>query len=343
MVVEFKGEMMNIDNQNIPGNFDYQTYLLSKNIKAQIRVSEIRVVDKKMSREMLPEFIKNYIEKNYSERSASYLKLFILGQDDLEKDVIEKSRDIGISHLFAISGMHLSLIIGFIAFLLNKVYLTRKTYQVIIAVFLLFYNVVTGFAISIIRASLLTISLFFKNNDFTKTDYLSFIMIGFLIYNPYIIQNTGFVLSFIISFSIILGRYLWSSTDKLLQVLKIGVLANLVSLPIILNLNGSFGLMNIVYNVVFVYFVSFIFLPVSFIMLFSPPLIIIYEGVINFFEEAINFTHSANYYFEFSIGNDAYKVIYWLLLLGVFVFYQTNKRKYFFSFLTFDICENFRC
>ena len=327
MIVEFKGEKMTIDRMNITGNFDYQTYLLSKNIKAQIKVSEIIVIDKKFVIEMIPEYVKNYINNNYPIESASYLKLFILGQDELESGVIEKSRDIGISHLFAISGMHLSLIIGFISFLLNKAYLTRKTHQGIITFFLVIYNIITGFAISILRASLLTISLFFKNKDFTKTDYLSFIMIGFLIYNPYIIQNIGFVLSFIISFSIILGRYLWSSKDKMIQVLKIGVLANLVSLPIILNLNGSFGVMNIIYNVVFVYFVSFIFLPVSFVMLLVPSFNTLYEGIVNFFEEAINFTHSANYYFEFSISNDLYKVLYWAFLLSLFVFYQNKKRR----------------
>ena len=329
MIVEFKGEKMVFDNQNIIGNFDYQTYLLSKNIKAQINVSEIKVLDKKFTLEMVPEVIENYIEDNYTGKSVDYLKLFILGQDDLDSDIIEKSRDIGISHLFAISGMHLSLIIGFISFLLNKVYLTKKTNQRIITIFLVIYNVITGFAISILRASLLTISLFYKNKDFTKTDYLSFIMIGFLIYNPYIIHNIGFVLSFIVSYSIILGRYLWSSKNKILQVLKIGILANLVSLPIILNLNGSFGAMNVFYNVFFVYFVSFIFLPISFILLASPHLSVFYEGVINFFEEAINFTHLANYYLEFSIGNEIFKTLYWVLLIGIFVFYHQNNRRYF--------------
>ncbi|MDT8336286.1 MAG: DNA internalization-related competence protein ComEC/Rec2 [Candidatus Izemoplasmatales bacterium] len=331
MVVRFKGEPIDIDVKNLPDNFDYFTYLKSSNIKDMIKVEDISIIDQQFTWRIIPEHVKTIINGRYDELTAKYLKLFILGDnDDLDQMIMDKTRVIGISHLFAISGMHLGLIIGFITFVLDKFYLRKKTHHLIIGGFLVLYNILTAFSVSIVRASLLTASLFLmKNRDFTKTDYLSFIMVGFLIYNPYLLFNVGFVLSFLVSFTIIMGKFIWVDKEKVVQVLKIGVLANLVSLPIIIGLNGSYGLMNIFYNVVFVYFVSFLFLPLSFIILVFPELTKLYQSLINLFELLVNFSYEVNYYLEFSFENNILKVLYWLSLLGLFINYKNGKKRIF--------------
>ncbi|MFA7076749.1 MAG: ComEC/Rec2 family competence protein, partial [Candidatus Izemoplasmatales bacterium] len=334
MQIEFSGKEFSIETKNIPGNFDYQTYLKSKNVKSQLRVSNIKVIDSSFTFSIVPKYLIDNIDNKYSTKVGTYLKLFILGIDGLNEDMLEKTRDIGISHLFAISGMHISLILGFVTMILNQFFIKKKTSQFIITIFLLVYNIITGFSISIIRASMLTICMFFNNGrNFTKLDYLSFIMIGFLIYNPYLIYNIAYVLSFLISFSIILGQELISHKNKLIQVLKVGLLANLISLPIVLNLNGTLGVMNIIYNVVFVEFVSFIFLPLSFIILIIPSIAnTIYLGGINVFESMVEFSHKANFYIDFKFTCEIFSIIYWLILLGLFVNFKSNKKfKYIFS------------
>lgn len=329
MLVKFKGQVLNFDVKNIPGNFDYSTYLKSKNIREQYLVDEIEIIGKRISLSFLSERIKQYISSSYPKKASEYLNLFILGnQKEIESDILIKSRNIGISHLFAISGMHLSLIVAFLSYLLNRFYLDKKTHQFIIGGFLLIYNIITGFSISILRASLLTIFLIFnKRNSFTRTDYLSFIMIGFLIYNPDIIYNIGFKLSFLISFSIIMGNYLWKQDSKLIQLFKITLLANLVSLPIILDLNKNIGIMNLIYNLFFVNLVSFVFLPLSFLTILIKPFTDIYLLVINIFESTLEFTHQANYYFSFTFGLDIFKVLYWSLLLFGLINYHNRFRK----------------
>lgn len=331
MVVSFKGETIDIDVKNLPNNFDYLTYLKSINVKGMIEVEEIKIIDHKFTWRVIPEYVKNYINNRYDELSSIYLKLFILGDnDDLDQMISDKTRVIGISHLFAISGMHLSLIIGFITFVLDMFYLRKKTHHLIIGGFLILYNILTAFSISILRASLLTICLFLpKNRDFTKTDYLSFIMIVFLIYNPYLIYNIGFVLSFLVSFSIIMGKIIYQDKEKIMQVLKIGILANLVSLPIIISLNGSFGVMNIIYNVLFVYFISLIFLPMSFIVILIPGFSRVYQEIIKLFELFVNLSYQANYYLVFSFSTDVFKVLYWLCLLGLLVNFNNGKKRIF--------------
>ena len=344
MLVEFKGQVLSFDVKNIPGNFDYSTYLKSKNIRNQYLVDEIKVIGENFTLSSIPEKIKQSISASYPKKASEYLNLFVLGnQNEMENDILIESRNIGISHLFAISGMHLSLIITFLSYLLNRFYLDKKTHQFIIGGFLLIYNIITGFPISILRASLLTIFLIFnKRNSFTRTDYLSFIMIGFLIYNPDSIYNIGFKLSFLISFSIIMGNYLWKKDTKLIQLLKITLLANLVSLPIILDLNKNIGIMNLIYNLFFVNFVSFVFLPLSFLTILIKPFTEIYLLVINIFEFVLKFTNQANYYLSFTFGLDIFKVLYWgLLLFGLINYHKSYKKIAFIGLILLILTINY--
>ena len=332
MILEFRAEKLNIDAQNIPGSFDYQTYLLSKMVKNQLIAKEVKVIDKKFHLSQIKDYLVKNIENNYDETSSTYLKLFLLGEDDLASDIKVQARDIGISHLFAISGMHLSLMIGFISFILKKLFVSESTYKRVIIIFLIAYNIITNFSISILRASFLAISLFVnKTREFTKSDYLSFVLIGFVLYNPYIVFNLAFQLSFLISYSIILGQQFLKSDKSFIQIFKIGLLANLVSLPIVIELNMKLGVMNLVYNVFFVLFVSYLLLPAAFLIIVFPFMNTIFLGMVAFFEEMIAFSQSTNHFLEFNFPFEWQKGLYWLLILLFLIRYRQSMNRYFYA------------
>ncbi|PKK94537.1 MAG: DNA internalization-related competence protein ComEC/Rec2 [Tenericutes bacterium HGW-Tenericutes-5] len=330
MEIAFEGQRIVSDRKNIMFGFDYQRFLKANNIVGQYNVTSFKVIGQKKVIQMIPETIKVYFDEYYDDDVSTYMKLFILGdKEGLDEDIVSGSRKIGISHLFAVSGMHLGLIVVAINAILKRFYLKTKTKNIILVLCLVAYNIMTGFLLSIMRASLLSICLLRKSdNNFSNTDYLTFIMIGFLIYNPYLIYNIGFVLSFLISFSIILGSDIFGSEKKVIQVMKIGALANLVSLPIIMNLNGSFGIFNIFYNVLFVYFVSVLLLPMAFITLIIP-LSKLYQVLIIGFEDLIELSASLNFYLEFHFSFAWVTYIYYLSLLGYLVFFKEKKKQYF--------------
>ena len=328
MLLEFSSKRYTPEYRNIPGIFDHQTYLKGNNVRGQLTVTNVKVVKRGFVIESIPKIIKDFIDDNYNEVSASYLKLFVLGdRNNLDSEVYYQANKLGISHLFAISGMHLGIIVGFVNLFINKFLIGKKTHGLIIGGFLVLYNIITGFTISIIRASLLSMTVFLGGRSlFSKTDYLSFIMIGFILWNPYLLYNTGFILSFLISFSIILGQKLWLNDKKGVVVFKIGILATTVSLPIVLSLNGSFGVMNIIYNTFFVFFVGYLLLPMTFGLLTAKGLEPIFEVVANGFEFLLEFSYRANYYFVFQFGNNILKVLYWGLLLFYLVEKRTRRR-----------------
>jgi len=329
MNLEFDSKKFDTDYKNVINNFDYKTYLLSKNILVELRAEEVKVIGRSFSLRIIQDKIKQYFLSNYDENISSYLNLFILGdKTEIEADVIDGTTRLGINHLFAISGMHIGLMITFLNLLMAKLYLRTKTHRRIIIGFLLIYNIITAFSITILRASLLSISLFFvKDKSFTKLDYLSFILTAFLVYNPYYLFNVGFVLSFLVSFSIILGRKFWSHDQKIIQIFKVGVLAYVISLPVILKLNNYIGVFNLIYNVVFVLFVSYLFLPLIFLVIVLPFMKSILSLVIISFENLIKIASDFNLYFEFRFTNEVFAFIYWSIIIAFLISNYKYKER----------------
>ena len=86
-------------------------------------------------------YIKNkIIDRIDSFDETGYLKTFILGnKDDLNSNVMNKYQLNGISHLFSISGMHISLLVEIIMFVLNKISYNNYFKYSVLSMVLIFY------------------------------------------------------------------------------------------------------------------------------------------------------------------------------------------------------------
>ncbi|MCF7923826.1 MAG: DNA internalization-related competence protein ComEC/Rec2 [Candidatus Izimaplasma sp.] len=328
MIINIEGTYIENDAYNIIHTFNYNLYLKSEGIKGVIKADKITYIHNEFNLKIFRFQIEKYLEKEYSSISG-YLKMFLIGnKEDLSPEIYEKSNKIGISHLFAISGMHLALIVGFINIILNFFYLKKSTYNIIIYIFLFCYTLITGFSISIIRASLLIASLMFaKQNNYivSTSDLLSFSFIFLLIINPYYIFNIGFQFSYIIAFTLVLNRMMIKNKERIKQIFIVGLFANLISLPIILEMNKEIGLLNIFLNVFFVIIVAYLLLPGAFIVLLIPGFSSIYLKLTIFLEQTIEYLDRLNYYLSFNFTNTFIKLSYWVLLFWLIVY--INKRK----------------
>ncbi len=105
----------------------------------------------------------------------------------------------GISHLLAVSGLHLTIIVFLLDLLLLTIGLGRKSRTVISLLFTILIMIMTGFTPSIVRASIMTsMSLvgatIRRDYDSATALCLSASIICFA--NPYALTNVGFQLSF---------------------------------------------------------------------------------------------------------------------------------------------------
>ncbi len=330
MQVEVDGTQINTRTYNIVHTFDYEQYLKSKNINYVISVNQIEYHQSKFNIYLIKFKVSEYINNNFEMHTASYLRLFVLGENTDEYINSDTTASLGISHLFAISGMHLALIISFIVYVLKKFYLTKETTNVIVIVFLIIFNIITGFKTSIIRASILIIGVFIKDVIkilLTKTDILAFAFVLMLIINPYSFYSLGFQLSYLIAGAIILGGYLFKANNQTIKLIQISIFATLVSLPIMLEVNNSFGLIFILANLFFILYVSYILLPLTFITFFFPVFEQIYVFFIKIFELGVGLFSNLNRLIYINFPSIIHKIIFWFILYMLIVNIKNLKKQ----------------
>ena len=298
--------------------FNYKKYLLSKKIYYTFTIKKIDI-NENISMQYK---IKNSLIDRIEKLNSPYLYAFILGDTSfIESSIKSTYQSNGISHLLAISGMHITLLFSTIYRLLEKI---KRTKFNILFVFILlfFYLFLVNFTPSSIRAGLMFIVLLlFKKMKSYKV--LIFIFALLISINPYYVYNIGFLLSFIVSFYILLFNDLIKGNyfQKLLMTSLISFIA---SMPVIIYNYNSINLLSVFLNLIFVPFVTYLVFPLSFVSLlfeFSR-MYIFFTGIME--NLSLFFDKLSICIILGDIG--AFIIIY--VVIGIFVLYKMKMGKY---------------
>ena len=106
----------------------------------------------------------------------------------IDEEVFKTYQNNGITHLFAISGMHISLFSSILLLLLKKIHLKDNQAYPIILLFLLGYTFLVSFTASVVRAFTLYLLLYLNKRlklgiKTTKTFIYTILLI--LLLNPF--------------------------------------------------------------------------------------------------------------------------------------------------------------
>ena len=267
-IIKVNGYLKKPSNNTNFNLFNYKKYLLSRKIKYIVYSDDIKVVKKTNNIFFI---LKNKIlnQINKCSKSKSYIKTFIFAdKNDIDMDKFQK---LGISHLMAISGMHVSLICFFLLKLLS--FLKERKRNIIICIILIIYMFLTNFTVSMMRAGFQFI-LFFINKTFKlnikNTNIVILLFSLFLIYNPFYIYNIGFIFSFSISYSLIRFQKNITKGNLIHKLFKISIISFLISIPILSNNYYQINILGIIYNIFYVPFVSYILFPFSLLTFLFP-------------------------------------------------------------------------
>lgn len=208
-----------------PGNFDQKFYYEKQGIFLMVFADQVRVVRRDMwkIRDGLFELRTRWhrmLLRVLGDKDGGTLSAIMIGEkaelDERRKELYQAS---GISHLLAISGLHLSLI-GFVFYEgLRKVGLSCKLAGLMGGAGLLFYTVMTGMSVSVMRATIMFLlrigaDMCGRVYDMTTALLLAGAMI--LWEKPLYAFDPGFLLSF----GAILGILLLLPTLKMLLPCK---------------------------------------------------------------------------------------------------------------------------
>ena len=301
--------------------FNYKKYLLSKKIFFICSDCKINLISK--NKNILYKIKNNMIKHIDKYESKAYLLAFILGDTgQIEENVLDGYRQIGISHLFSISGMHVNIFVMFLSCFFRKF----KKKDIIIILFLLFFLFLTNFSRSLLRCILFYIlKIISKECKLEIINVLLLIITAciLLFFNPYLIYDIGFLFSFIITFYILLfGKYL----DKKSYFKKIFFLSSisfLASIPLLAYNFFKINFLSIIYNLIFVPFISFVVFPLGIITFIFPFLDNIYLSIIHLLESLSNTLSNINFLsFAISKPNIIVLFLYYLVL------YLTLKKDF---------------
>ena len=276
--IKAKGVLETPNKNTIFNLFNYRNYLYSQKINYQMKVNKIQTINKNQS---LSYKIKNNIIKHINHyKSKNYLNAFILGNNkEIEKTIIESYQTNGISHLLAISGMHITIISAILLFILNNLSKYKKINYLVAILILSFYMFLTNFSPSVVRAVSLFIVITIKKtlNLKIQTTYILLLICSlFLFNNPYIIYNIGFLFSFIITFFLITFKEKINSKNNYIsKIFTTSYIAFMASIPILINNFFEINFLSPFINIIFVPLISIIIYPLSLLTLVIKPLDII--------------------------------------------------------------------
>lgn len=262
--------------------FNYRKYLLSKGIKEISNNFKIKLISKNKS---VLYTLKNTMLKHIEKyKTKNYLKAFVMGDTSgFEKDIKESYSNIGISHLLAISGMH----VGVFLMILNISLKKFKYKDIIIFMFLLLFLFITNFTESLMRCTLF-ILLNYLNKKLNLNISNIYIIIltacTLLIINPYLMYSIGFLFSVIITFFIILSSKFLENKKYFKKIFIMSVICFLASIPILASYFFKINLLTPIFNLLFVPLVSIIIFPFGLITFIFPFLDNLYLFFINIFE-----------------------------------------------------------
>lgn len=342
-----KGKLECFDFQRNPGGFNEKLYMNTRNIDYKMfaevlnKGKIINSFDSYIYK--LHQKFKNIYENILPIKEASILEAMLLGDkqnlDNSIKDIYRKS---GISHILAISGLHISIISAIITLILDSIKFNKRLSSFILLTILTLYCIFTGMSVSTTRAVIMIGIVLIGNIIYYQPDIYTSVgtaALILLIYQPLYLYDIGFQLSFgavisIVLLSPVLDRlyfipkpiklYLISTLAASLgtypiiayhfnTISLIGILVNILVLPLS-SILVCFGIISTIIGMVWLNASKFLCGIVYYILIF-------YENVC---------TIAADLPFsEIVTGqpNIALIFIYYLTILIIVYYYYTPKQK----------------
>jgi len=348
-VIKIKAAIKAPEPARNPGGFDNQNYLLTKGIGGEIfagkeDVSLIRQNGSNFLFELgyqikmsIVNSIKNYLPPD---RAALLNSMLIGYTEDVDPETKQDFNDAGLTHLMAVSGMNVTFVLLPVIWIAKKLKARRKLVGYIGLGSLLVFMLITGFAPSIVRASVmagmvLLSRMIDKDCDFATSIALSALVME--IVNPLCVFDLGFQFSFCATIGIVLMSNkisLFFETHRIpkgvAEVLGVTIAAQLSVLPIMVNYFNQVSIISVLSNLIVVPLtgvitvLGFLLSGVSTVPIFANPIAFVVTILVGFVklvsQYAADIPGATLKIPDFGVFGT---MIYFIALYGVFNFKKT--------------------
>lgn len=226
--------------------------------------------------------IKNVYVNTFTRKNAGTMRAIVLGDrsvlDDEIKELYKKN---GISHILAISALHITMV-GMLVYRMLKKIISVIQAAVLSSVIMLFYLYITGNSVSAGRAVIMILVFMLadvlgRTSDGANTLGLAVVIL--IIKNPYCISNAGFLMSFLAMAGIIFVKPIFSNEEtimlffrkkkmvsitemfiyhNIIDMLITGLCVQIATLPVVLSMSGQIAIISLLLNIVVIPLMSVI-------------------------------------------------------------------------------------
>lgn len=222
------GKLVEPTGRRNPGEFDYQKYLDLNGIYSIFYVKgyESAIVRSNNNGNLIQlkiiqpvrEYIKDILDNNMGRVEAAFLKGLLIGdRTDIPADIKQDFFNAGVTHVLAVSGLHVGFVIMIISILFSLLVKNKYLRNSLIVLSLIFYLFLVGAQPSIARATIMGIILIIGNSLERKTSALNSLCLSaliILVYNSKQLFNAGFQLSFLCAFALLYVYPILSNSFK---------------------------------------------------------------------------------------------------------------------------------
>lgn len=260
--VEFEGKVNKTElvSENV---INFSIYSYGQVYKSSTSMSQIKLTDKKANFiYAFQDRVRHLLDDNLNgENSAFAYSIFLGDKSRVDSDLKQTFSYAGISHIIAVSGLHVTFLTAIIYFIIGLFKGGRKTKFFVATPILVVYCMLCGFTSSVLRASFM--SIIFMIADVLGFEYdsissLSFAGVLILIFFPLNLFNLGFQLSFMCVFTIItlanritkmlVGRLKFPKW--LASSFSISLCVTLGTLPLCANVLGEVSIISVCSNLI---------------------------------------------------------------------------------------------
>ncbi len=291
VAVWHRGDKISFDGvlqkPSVAGNFqtfDYRNYLTNRRIHWIVAVNgtnAVRVEPGKRWRLITAAALVDRwrgslvgrLHRHFHGDAQGLLESLLLGfRNNLSAEVYQRFSNLGLSHLLAISGLHVGIVLGGIMGLFKLLRVTRETRVKATMAIVPVYVLLTGASPSVFRAGLMALLALFALRRGMLKDSLYLVGLAgalMLSWNPYYLADIGFQLSFLITIGLILGvptviELLPIKAAAVRNSLAVVIVAQMVSFPLTIYYFNIFSLLSPLANLLLVPLYGFIVLPLGY-------------------------------------------------------------------------------
>lgn len=271
------GQLKNRFTPQNPYRFDFNRYAFSQGLFYQLEHATFEVIGEADFFTRQRAKIATFIQHDFPKHQGFLIALLLGNKSALSPAQKQTMQGTGTQHLLAISGLHISLIGLFFAYLVLPIYATSFylsarlspfTFSVIISLLMmLLYALLSGFALPAQRAffmALLAIMLFWCFKKPVRQVFF-WVLLACLLWQPSALLSASFYLTFLATYCVILATRF--QLPPLFSFMLMQIFLILGLLPLYWYVFGQIASSSFWVNLVAIPFLSVFILPLAFIYL----------------------------------------------------------------------------